>query len=367
MSIEFIIRLLIGVVLVAANGFFVATEFALTRIRQFPESDFQDSAGLRQAWKMTEKLEVYLTGCQVGITFTSILLGIIVEPAVTESIEPLLTLFGVGEQAAHGVGLIVGLVLLNLIHTIWAEQTPTYLGIERSKLVARYCAIPHLWWTRFAYPLLFLGDKVAKLSLAIFGVKMSRSWTQATELNSKAESNAPLSRAQMITQMGKLLSRSDASKDHSREVINAVKMDTIAAREIMIARDNINVLRRGDSYEQVIETVAAARNTRYPLVGDSLEDFRGIIYTPKLIAHISELRDGSMSLSEMASTPLTADEEISLSDLIDLFQEKRHELALVKNGERVTGLVTLTDALEIIVGQIDDPLDIPSIETETVS
>ena len=82
------VRLLAGGALILANGFFVAIEFALTRVRQYSEAEF-DEPGLRRAWEMTDELEIYLTGCQVGITASSIAVGIVAEPALAALFEPL--------------------------------------------------------------------------------------------------------------------------------------------------------------------------------------------------------------------------------------------------------------------------------------
>lgn len=121
-----------------ANAFFVATEFALTRLRQYRQEEIQENSGLSRAWKMTERLEIYLTGCQVGITSTSILLGVIAEPAVTQLIELLIAGAEIGSFTTHGISIVLSVVLINFAHTIWGEQTPTYLGVEKAKTVARY-------------------------------------------------------------------------------------------------------------------------------------------------------------------------------------------------------------------------------------
>ncbi|MEQ8849204.1 hemolysin family protein [Botrimarina sp.] len=355
MPLETTLRLLCGVLLVAANGFFVATEFALTRVRQFPKEEFQSHPGLRRAWKMTEELEIYLTGCQVGITFTSLLLGIIVEPAVTELMEPLVMLFGVSETAAHGVGLTVGLVLINLVHTIWAEQAPTYLGIEKSKMIAKYCAIPHLWWTRICYPLLIVGDGVAKWTLRLFGIEMNRSWTEA-EAGEKPPTQ-PQSRADLIRTMGQALEGAGLPDDRRDEVLRTLHIGEIAVRQAAVPRERIVALRADESFSESIEKIGLSKHTRYPLVGDSLEDFRGVVYLPELFAYLDDLIRGDKRLADIAAAPMEVSADLPIAELVDRFQEKSHELALVRDGDRVVGLITLTDAVEKIVGEAEDPLD----------
>jgi len=178
MALELILRFAGGIFLILANAFFVITEFALTRVRQFDKEDFQGHPGLERAWQITEKLEIYLTGCQLGISSTSVLLGIVFEPAVTELIHPVVALFGISGGAASAVSITISVVLINLVHKIWGEQAPTYWGVEQPIRVLRYTAIPLHYWTRVTKPFILLGDGLAKWTLKLFGVTIERSWAE---------------------------------------------------------------------------------------------------------------------------------------------------------------------------------------------
>ena len=136
-TLEIGLRLVAGVLLIPGNAFFVAVEFAPTRVRQYSESEF-DEPGLRRGWEMTDEPEVYLTACQVGISATSIAVGIAAEPALAALFEPLFRDTGLAAAGAGGVGFVV----INPVHLTHGEQTPTYLGVERTKLVCRYGATP---------------------------------------------------------------------------------------------------------------------------------------------------------------------------------------------------------------------------------
>src|SRR6056297_2891956 len=152
--LEIGLRLVAGLLLILANGFFVAIEFALTRVRQYPESEF-DEPGLRRAWEMTDDLEIYLTSCQVGITATSIAVGIVAEPALAALFEPW---FAGSRLAAIGVGGLIAFAIINLVHLTHGEQTPTYLGVERSKFVCRYGATPLYYFALLISPVIKIGD-----------------------------------------------------------------------------------------------------------------------------------------------------------------------------------------------------------------
>lgn len=354
MEWEIAIRLLVGAVLVLANAFFVTSEFALTRVRQFPESAFEEHRALRRAWRMTERLEIYLTSCQLGITSTTILLGIVVEPAVTGLLEPMVeAAVGWTGGSVRVASIVLAVVVINLVHKIWGEQAPTYLGVERPRLVIRYTAPALHVWTRVMYPAIVAGDALAKWTLGLLGVEIRRSWTDA-EAGEGRKIGGP---RELEHRMTDLLARAPLSGDRRREVLAALEIGERTVSEIMVARDEIVALRAARPFEENLEVVASRPHVRFPVIGDSFEDVRGILYVPALFARLDDLRAGRSTLEDLVVDPLWLEAEISIADAIDRFQEERQEVALVREDGRVTGLVTSTDAFEAIIGQLEDPLD----------
>jgi CBS domain containing-hemolysin-like protein len=348
-SVEIVARILSGLGLLSANAFFVTTEFAMTRVPQFDESEFQESAGLQRAWEMTDELEIYLTACQVGITVTSILLGVVFEPGVSALIEPAIMALSLPVGNMHVIAVAVSVILIQFMHTVWGEQSPTYLGVERPLAVARYCAIPLFWWTRFTYPLIYLGDHVAKWTLGLFGVEIERSWNEGEgEIESRAE---------LRSEMGELLSRGRLSSENRQEVMNALEIVELPVRDIMVGREDIISLSTTIDREENFQRLSESHHARYPLVGEEVEDFIGIVYAPALPAFIDDLRDGSTTFEEIAVSPLTVPSDCSVSRLVDIFQAEHQEMALVVEADRVVGLVTATDAFEAIMGELEDPFD----------
>lgn len=344
-----IVRLLGGVFLLLTNAFFVATEFALTRLRQFEPAEFEDDPRLARAWDMTEELEIYLTGCQVGITFSSILLGIVAEPALTHVLTRLFEPVRFGAATSRGITAILGILLINLAHTVWAEQTPTYMGIERAKQVARYLATPHYYWTKVMHPFITLGDSISKWTLRRIGIEMERSWTE--------ESHS--SPATLRQQMADLLDNSDMPADRREEVLKALEIGKMPTQDIMVPRDEVEPLSTQDSFTENMNRIRQNMRNRYPLIGDSLEDFKGILYASEILGHIEALQAGDMILDDLDRMDMTVPADLPVSTLIDEFQRQNQELALVENdASTVIGLVTLTDALEVIVGDAYDPLDV---------
>jgi IMP dehydrogenase len=345
---ELAVRLVAGLLLVLANGFFVAIEFALTRVRQYPESEFETD-GLRRAWEMTNDLEIYLTSCQVGITASSIAVGIVAEPALAALFEPFLENTAL---ASVGAGGVLAFLIINLLHLTHGEQTPTYLGVERTKFVARYGATPLYWFATLVSPAIYVGDGVAKWTLGLFGVEMTGAWLET-------ESERVESRADLRNHLGSLLERGELSEERKQEVLNAFTVGDRTVAEVMTDVDDVVFLSTNVSAARNLDRIGSSPHTRFPLVGEDPEEFLGIVYVPAVVERIDDLRSGTASWGDVAAGPLTIDGETKISEAVDTFQRENQELALVRDDDgSVVGLITATDALEAVMGEIEDPLDV---------
>ena len=352
-------RLVGGVLLLLGNGFFVTTEFAMTRVRQFSQEEFTGHPGLERAWEMTERLEIFLSGCQVGITVCSVGLGVVAEPAVTAVVDPLFRAvgFSAGAEGHAAVSVFVAFALINLLHVVVGEQAPTYLGVERAKFVAKHGSRPLYWWTKLFYPVIAVADRFAKWLLSLFGVTISRSWAEE-EMEEGEDGVEPAeTRGSVRRRMGERLSRMGLPADRREEVIAALDIGSMETRDVMVDAEEAVALSVAEPLAVNLERMREHPHSRFPLVGEDLEDFRGIVYTPAVLREQPALEAGEATLSDVAVEPLTVDASLAVSELIDRFQSAGQELALVTEGGSVVGLVTVTDALEAITGEVTDPLD----------
>jgi len=340
------LRILGGIILIGVNAYFVAVEFALTRLRQFPKSEF-NTPGLELAWEMTNDLEFYLTTCQVWISGTSIALGIIAEPGLAALFEPL---FANTTLASVGAGSLLGFLIINLVHLTHGEQTPTYLGVERSKQVARYGARPLYWFAKILAPAIWVGDSIAKATLGLFGIKMTQSWTETNE-------EIIETRAELRNKLGSVLEEGELPEERREEIMNALAIGEQSVREVMIEPEEIVALSTEDDPESNFQKLEEHPHTRYPLIGEDLTEFRGVVYSPALFNHREKLSSDSAAFTDLAAPTMTLSPDTDVSDAIDQFQTERQELALVIEDGEVVGLVTVTDLLETIIGDIEDPLD----------
>jgi IMP dehydrogenase len=352
--VEIALRLLAGLALILANGFFVAIEFALTRARQFTESEFvgEGNPALERAWEMTGDLEIYLTSCQVGITASSIAVGIVAEPALAALFEPT---FAGSRLAGIGLGAAIAFAIINLVHLTHGEQTPTYLGVERSRFVCRYGATPLYWFAKLISPLISIGDSVAKWTLGIFGVEMSGAWLETEE-------DVIESRADLRTKLNATLEEGDLSEERREEVLAALHAGDQQVRDVMVPAEDVVALSTEDSDAENARKVAETPHTRYPLIGETSDELLGIVYVPELLRAATETAGegdllAGVDLEAVAAPPMTMSADTSVSDAIDRFQAESQELAVVLEDGEVLGLLTVTDALEAVVGDIRDPMD----------
>jgi len=355
-ALELWVRLIAGIFLILTNGFFVAIEFALTRARQFTEEEFvgDGHAALERAWEMTQNLELYLTTCQVGITASSIAVGIVAEPALAAIFEPL---FAGSRLAGIGAGAVIAFLIINLVHLTHGEQTPTYLGVERSRMVCRYGATPLYWFHYAIAPLITLGDWVAKWTLKLFGIEMTGAWLETEE-------DVIESRAELRNRLGSVLDEGDLSDERHDEVMNALRVGERPVREVMIPSEDIVALSTAVDSEENLRRMEENPHTRYPLIGDELTDFEGIVYFPILARHREELATGDLDFTELAAPPMTLSPDVDVSDAIDQFQAENQELALVLEDGDVVGMVTVTDLLESVMGDIEDPIDVEYLTSD---
>jgi len=247
----------------------VAIEFGLTRLRQYPESEM-DTPGLRRAWEMTDDLEFYLTTCQVWISGTSIALGIVAEPGIAALFAPLVENTTFASAARARCWRSCSSTWPHLTH---GEQTPTYLGVERSKQVAQYGARPLYWFAWLISPVIKFGDWVAKATLRLFGVEMTGSWTET-------EGEVLETRTQLRARLGSMMKEVDLPEERREEVLNALDVDELAAGGADAGRRDRLAVDGGVSRR---ESRPDPRHPAQSLPARGRRDdrLRGIVYAPR--------------------------------------------------------------------------------------
>lgn len=334
-------------VLLLLNAFFVAAEFSLVKVRpsqlQIMVSEGRRFAATAQ-W-LSDHLDAALGACQLGITIASLGLGWVGEPAVARLLEPVFVAAGVESRAVvRGSSFAVGFSLITALHLVVGELAPKAMAIRRAEVLALACSVPLRWFYLAFYPVLRVLNGAALALVRLFGIESTGGHHGE---HSEEELRALLARAQIAGE----LTRSE------HELLHAVfEFDDLTCRNVMLPRGDIDFIRLDSSYEEWIGMVRRTKHTRYPLCDDSLDQTVGVVHIKDLLGFQPA---PAQALTAIMRPPHFVPETMPMSRLLRYFQAVRQHLALVVNElGTVTGMVTLENAIEQIVGRVEDEFDV---------
>jgi magnesium and cobalt exporter, CNNM family len=340
--------LFVALVLVLVNGFFVLAEFAIVKVRatRLEELARSGSRNAETARQIIRRLDVFLSATQLGITLASLGLGWIGEPAFAHVIEA-----AIGDSSAlatsisHAIAVAIAFVLITFLHIVLGELAPKYLAIRHADSAALFVARPLRVFRRlFAGPLWVLNF-TANAVLRMVGIARP----SATEMaHSEEELRMILgaSQQQGVVSLGRLLL-----------IENIFDFGRIQARQVMLPREKVVFLRVEDAWEVNREKIRQSAHTRFPLCKKSLDDVVGMVHFKDVGIHLMSSAT-SPDLGKIARDVLFAREDQSIELLMRDFKARRRHMAIVKNpAGKVSGIVTLEDVLEELVGNIEDEFD----------
>ena len=340
--------LLIGIALalVVACGVFVAAEFAFvtvdrSTVDRAAESGDRGALGVQQALR---HLSTQLSSAQVGITVTNLLIGFLAEPAIADLVSGPLESAGVPEGAVPAIALAIALILATGVTMIFGELVPKNLAIaaplQTAKMVQRF----QRGFTVAAGPIVTFFNGTANAILRRIGVEpqeelaSARSAEELTSLVHRSAEQGTLERGTAV-----LLQRALAFGERS-------------AHEIMTPRGRVDTVGEDDPVTAVVDVARESGHSRFPVLGSS-GTFSGIVHIKHAVGVPFERR-GEVAVGEVMDPPVLVPESLELDDLLDTLREGGLQVALVVDEfGNVTGLVTLEDLVEEIVGEVHDEHD----------
>jgi len=339
--------LLLAFFFVLANGFFVAAEFALVKVRPTQLNELVESGSLRA--KMTKRivkhLDAYLAAAQVGITFASLALGWIGEPAFARLITPALEALGVfAKPVAHSISITISFILISALHIVLGEQVPKFLAIEKAVGTALWTAHLLHGFYLITFPAIWLLRTSTNAALRIFGV---RTMGEGGEVHSVDELRVILASSE----------KAGILSEENREIIEGVfQFSKRTARQIMVPRTDVVVLSTTKSIEENLETIRVTRHTRYPLSEGTLDHTIGLIHVKDLM--LAQLRGPGRRLEELKRDVLFVPENSTVESLLSQFIEQKTHMAVVLDEYGgASGIVSLENITEELFGQIQDEFD----------
>jgi CBS domain containing-hemolysin-like protein len=343
------LKLLLVAVLVLLNGFFVAAEFALVKIRdtQLHPLIGKGQRRAKVARRLIKNLDASLSATQLGITLASLGLGWVGEPVFAALLEPVMKWLQIeSPQAQHSLAFVVGFSAITFLHIVVGELAPKSLAIQKPLPSSLWVALPLLWFYKLSYPFIWLLNGASLWLLRRLGIE-------------------PVSEAEMMhTEEELRLLFATAHKHHAgsaigRElVLNALDLRRRVAREVMRPRKEIVALDTEASIVECLDVAEKTRFSRFPLCeGGDLDKTLGVVHLKDLFAMRLKVRRGA-ELLPVARRLIYVPETARLEKLLQLFLERKLHFAIVVDEYGGTvGMVTLENILEELVGQIQDEFD----------
>ena len=343
-------NLLIALLLLAANAFYVASEFALVKSRGFRIDAMaeQNRFGARLLKQMMSNIEAYLACCQLGITMASLGLGWVGEPTVAALLTPVLTEVGMPDATLHFTSFLVGFLVFSSLHIVIGEQVPKTLAIREPVPVSQWIAYPLYISYLLLYPLNWLLNAASRSILRLLGVKEG----SEQEILTDAEIEGLV---EVSAEHGKM------EEGEAEYIQNVFRFGDLEVSDVMVHRTEMVTVNADDPPEDIVNAVLRAEFTRIPLWRDKPENIVGILHAKDLLRALNRA-DGDtkqVDIMAIALPPWFVPDIRPLSEQLKAFRRRKTHFALVVDeyGE-VKGLVTLEDILEEIVGDISDEHDI---------
>ena len=350
-----VVNIIFAIILVFINGFFVAAEFALVKIRpgRIDEQVAQNRAFAATARWLTQRMDASLSACQLGITMASLGLGWIGEPAIAHLLRPLLQTAGVvSEIWIHGIAFAVAFSAITAAHLVFGEQAPKIFALRRPEKVLFWFAPPMKFFYFLSYPFMVALNATTSFLLKKIGVEAV---SEHDAVHSEDEIKALLRLAHKHGE----LSRAE------HRLINAVfEFDDTVCRRILKPRSDILFFDIDRPFAECIAQAKEARHSRYPLCDASLDNVLGVVHIKDLIGVPP---DKENALRSIARPVQFVPETMRISRLLRQFQETHQHMAFVVDEYgTVIGCATLEDVLERIVGPVEDEFDtnLPEIEPD---
>ncbi len=347
-------QLLFTLFLILINAFFVAAEFSLIRVR-LSQLEIKAKEGSRlagQALSVLRKLYSYLSATQLGVTLASLLLGAVGEELFTGIVLDFLPRLGLKISAvtAHSIAVTVGVIILTFMHVLFGELFPKALAIQRPEAVSLALVLPLRAFYIATLPLTWFLSKASKLLLGAVGI----SDVHGTEAHTSDE-------LRLLIDQSK---ESGEIQDSEHELIeNVFQFNDRMVKQIMVPRTKLAALDVHAPEDKILETVFSEGYSRMPVFEGNIDNIVGVLYVKDLLPIIR--RGEPLELARIMRPAYFVPETKKINRLLRQFQRKHIVMAVVSDEfGGVSGIVTIEDIMEELVGEIQDEYDneVPVVE-----
>lgn len=344
-----IVNLLLIALLIALTGFFVASEFAIIKIRS-SRIEQLIAEGNKQAIvvkKVVDNLDEYLSACQLGITMTALGLGWLGEPTVEQMLLPLFVQYQIPESLSHILSFSIAFVSITFLHVVVGELAPKTVAIQKAEQVSLWFSKPLILFYRIMYPFIWFLNGSARLLVGLFGLKPM------------SEHELAHSEEELRILLSESLKSGEINQSEFKYVNKIFEFDNRIAKEIMVPRTEIVSLSIDAPIQEQLGIIKDEKYTRYPVVDGDKDHIVGIVNIKEIFTDLIHVgKRDSLRMDNYIRPIISVIESIPIHDLLVKMQKERiHMAMLIDEYGGTAGLVTVEDILEEIVGEIRDEFD----------
>ncbi|WP_203248666.1 hemolysin family protein [Sporosarcina beigongshangi] len=346
---EIPIRLAAFAVLIALTAFFVASEFAIVKVRT-SRIDQLVAEGNRKAVnarKVIGNLDEYLSACQLGITITALGLGMLGEPTVNLMLAPIWESLGLSTSTTSIVSYIIAFSIVTFLHVVVGELAPKTIAIQKAEAITLAFSTPLIIFYRMAYPIIRGMNGTAQFLIRLLGFK------------SMSESEVAHTEEELRLILADSLKSGEINQSEYKYVNKIFEFDDRIAKEIMAPRTEMMSIEKDMTLREVFEVIGVEQYTRYPVTDGDKDHIIGLVNMKNLLtAFIKNPETEHQSVIQYMQPIIHVIETIPIGDLLLKIQRERIHMAILMDEYGGTsGLVTIEDILEEIVGDIRDEFD----------
>lgn len=334
------------VILIILTAFFVATEFAIVKVRatRLDHLVAEGNKSAVYAKKLVDNLDAYLSACQLGITVTALGLGWLGEPTIKHMLDPVFIDLGIDAGLADVISFAIAFFVITFLHVVIGELAPKTIAIQKAEAITLVLSRPLIFFYKVMYPFIWLLNGSARIFIRLFGFRPVNEYEVA---HSEEELRLILSES---------YKSGEINQAEMTYVNNIFEFDDRVAKEIMIPRTEMICFFAEDSFEENLDVIKEGQFTRYPVADEDKDHIIGLVNIKEIFtAHIHKDHE---SLDAYIRPILHITEATPIKQVLIKMQKDRIHMAIVIDEYGGTaGLLTVEDILEEIVGDIRDEFD----------
>nr|WP_263328453.1 hemolysin family protein [Neobacillus sp. Marseille-Q6967] len=344
-----IFNLVIIAILIALTAFFVTSEFAIVKIRssRIDQLIEEGSSSALSAKNVISNLDEYLSACQLGITITALGLGWIGESTIEQLLTPVFRGMDIPESVTHVLSIGIAFATITFLHVVVGELAPKTLAIQKAELITLLVSRPLIFFYKLMFPFIWLLNGSARIVTSLFGLKPV------------SESEMAHTEEELRIILSESFKSGEINQSEFKYVNKIFEFDNRIAKEIMVPRTEIVSLSKDDTLDTFIQVIREEKFTRYPIIDGDKDHIIGLVNIKEMVTDLIGSDDASIKTLEYYTRPIIrVIETIPIHDLLVKMQKDRVHMAILMDEYGGTsGLVTVEDILEEIVGEIRDEFD----------